>query len=70
MTTEVHAYQQATKCYAQLKQIQSAKGIGPNAKGRPQISQWQTISSTPDYWNDRWPKFSGTVWYKLTWQFH
>ncbi len=70
MTTEVQAYQYATQCHAELQHIQSAKGIGPEGKARPQATQWQTISSTPDYWNDRWPNFSGTVWYKLTWQFH
>jgi two-component system sensor histidine kinase UhpB len=68
--TEVHAYQSAAKCHTELQKIQSAKGVGETGEIRPDASQWQTIQRTPDYWNERWPKFSGTVWYKLTWQFY
>ncbi|RKG33245.1 histidine kinase [Acinetobacter tianfuensis] len=69
VVTEVHAQQSAAKCHAELQHIQSAKGAGEAGKSRPEASQWQTIQRLPDYWNERWPKFSGTVWYKLTWQF-
>ncbi len=70
ISSQAQAYQYVTKCHAELQHIQSAKGIGPQGKSRPEAKQWQAIATTPDYWNDRWPKFSGTVWYKLTWQFH
>ena len=69
VAAEAQAYLTPTICNVELKQIQSAKGVGEEGKGRPLAQQWQNLDRVPDYWNDRWPNYSGTVWYKATWNF-
>ena len=48
-----------------MLQISAAQGSDDGT--RPQSTQWQTVT-LPDNWMQRWPTYSGTVWYRIDWQ--
>ncbi|TCM66604.1 signal transduction histidine kinase [Acinetobacter calcoaceticus] len=49
------------QCDIQVNSVQAAKH--PNANHE---KQWVDIR-LPDFWEDRWPGYSGSVWYKIQW---
>jgi signal transduction histidine kinase len=58
----------AQACLPQILSIQSAKaaGLGPAPLGDTTL-QWHNVT-LPDHWLDRWPGYSGAVWYRIDWQ--
>ena len=54
----------AADCTAQITQVYAAKSQAAQATD---IQNWQKIS-LPDNWNQRWPHYSGVVWYRIDWQ--
>lgn len=45
--------------------IAAAQGAADGS--RPDASPWQPVT-LPDDWSQRWPDYSGTVWYRIDWQ--
>lgn len=53
-------------CQTQIYKIEVAKGIGQDGTKQPS-SDWMTLKQLPDFWGKRWPKYSGSAWYKIDW---
>lgn len=58
----------AQACLPQILSIQSAKaaGLGPPPIASA-VRDWHNVT-LPDHWLDRWPGYSGAVWYRIDWQ--
>lgn len=58
----------ADACLPQILTIQSAKAESqePLPPGSSTLN-WQDVT-LPDQWTDRWPGYSGAVWYRIDWR--
>ena len=57
----------AAAVHASLQPIVSAEVVRGDAQSmRAPDEGWQPVA-VPDFVNDRWPAFTGVVWYRLTW---
>ncbi|MDQ7968868.1 MAG: 7TM diverse intracellular signaling domain-containing protein [Oxalicibacterium faecigallinarum] len=68
MLSAAHAQPSETStssCNATVLSVHAAQG-GDDGK-RPLNPQWQAVT-LPDNWVDRWPGYSGTVWYRIDWK--
>lgn len=52
-------------CTYNVLSTQAAKATEPN-DARP-TEGWVPVQ-LPDFWNQRWPEHTGTVWYRIDWQ--
>lgn len=54
-----------TACAVQLMSITAARAAADGS--RPDGADWVPVT-LPDDWNQRWPGYSGSVWYRIDWQ--
>ena len=55
---------QATVCQTQIQQVFATQS---DAK-KPPTTGWQPVT-LPDRWENRWPHYSGSVWYRVDWTY-
>ena len=64
---ELHSDHLDSACSVQILNTQVVKA-DPDLTRAPQ-NGWQDVK-LPDDWDSRWKDYSGSAWYKITWQYH
>nr|WP_227512914.1 ATP-binding protein [Acinetobacter venetianus] len=57
-----------TLCEIKIISSQIAKGTGIDHTERP-ITGWENVNQFPDLIESRWKDYSGSVWYKIKWDY-